>query len=192
MDPRQSGESHFVCHDNGNDVITKLAGSCISSLITDTIAAYLANYPDLVRGHTSKLIRGMLIILARYWVRLWGINSNPSIESICCYTQQHCWVNIWEIESSSYSIISLIPLLPRCIKNCVYSHSRVSCGDYHPDISLISLTPGDVRCPRHEPRDHAMMTLTRSRQCLFTRSLIRFLSPQQLQPITMQLNIKWI
>ena len=70
MDPRQSGESHFVCHDVGNDVITKLAGSCISSLITDTIAAYLANYPDLVRGHTSKLIRGMLIILARYWVRL--------------------------------------------------------------------------------------------------------------------------
>ena len=96
MDPRQSGESHFVCHDNGNDVITKLAGSCISSLITDTIAAYLANYPDLVRGHTSKLIRGMLIILARYWVRLWGINLNPSIESICCYTQQHCWVKIFE------------------------------------------------------------------------------------------------
>ena len=51
-----------VCQDNGNDVITKLAGSCISGLITDTIAAHRANYPDLVRGHTSKLIQGMLIL----------------------------------------------------------------------------------------------------------------------------------
>ena len=51
-----------VCHDNGNDVITKLAGSCISGLITDTIAAHRANYLDLVRGHTSKLIQGMLIL----------------------------------------------------------------------------------------------------------------------------------
>ena len=48
-------ESHFVCHVHGNDVITKLAGSCISSLITDSIAAYLPNYPGPGAGPYIKI-----------------------------------------------------------------------------------------------------------------------------------------